>query len=90
MRMLRWMILPVATILAVVPATAQRYDPRYPVCLQVWKRGGSSYIDCGYTSWDQCEMETRGRSGMCLFNPYWSQAHQTSPGHVSRHQGRVY
>ncbi len=32
MRMFRRIILVVTTILAVAPATAQRYDPRYPVC----------------------------------------------------------
>ena len=36
MRMLRWIILAVAAILAVAPAAAQRYDPNYPVCLQKW------------------------------------------------------
>jgi hypothetical protein len=30
MRMIRFMILAGATILAAAPATAQRYDPRYP------------------------------------------------------------
>jgi hypothetical protein len=31
-----------ATILAVTPATAERYDPRFPVCLQKWEWGGSN------------------------------------------------
>jgi len=40
MRMLRWISLAVATILVVTPATAQRYDPRYPVCFE-GKRGAA-------------------------------------------------
>ena len=35
MRVPGWMMLAGATMLAVAPASAQRYDPRYPVCLQV-------------------------------------------------------
>jgi hypothetical protein len=34
MRRLRWISLAAATILAVAPAKAQRYDPRYPVCFE--------------------------------------------------------
>jgi hypothetical protein len=77
-------------LLAVAPATAQRYDPRFPVCIQVWEWGGSSNIDCSYTSLDQCRMTASGRSAMCYANPYWPQANQASPSHAPRRQGRVY
>jgi hypothetical protein len=90
MRMLRRIILVVTTILAVAPATAQRYDPRYPVCFQKWGEGGFTAIDCSYTSLDQCRMTASGRSAMCYDNPYWPRAHQASPGGVHRRQGRVY
>jgi hypothetical protein len=50
MRMLLRIILVVTTILAVAPATAQRYDHRYPVCFQKWGEGGFTAIDCSYTS----------------------------------------
>ena len=90
MRMLRRIILVVTTILAVAPATAQRYDPRYPVCFQKWGEGGFTAIDCSYTSLDQCRMTASGRSAMCYANPYWPRAHQASPGGVHRRQGRVY
>jgi hypothetical protein len=90
MRMLRRIILVVTTILAVAPATAQRYDPRYPVCFQKWGESGFTAIDCSYTSLDQCRMTASGRSAMCYANPYWPQAHQASPGGVRRRQGRVY
>jgi hypothetical protein len=84
MRALCWAILAITTILAVAPATAQRYDPRYPVCRQVWRRGGVTWFDCNYTSWDQCVMEAAPSQGMCLLNPYWPQS-QPSPGRHRRH-----
>jgi Protein of unknown function (DUF3551) len=89
MRMLRCIILAAATILALTPATAQRYDPRYPVCFE-GKLGASSIIDCSYTSMDQCRMTAAGLSATCYANPYWSQASQPSPGRASRRHGRLY
>jgi len=80
MRVLGWLILAGATMLAVVPASAQRYDPRYPVCLQVWEWGGSSPIYCTFTSWEQCRATASGLSAMCLNNPYWSHARQHGRG----------
>jgi hypothetical protein len=82
MRMLRWISLAVATILVVTPATAQRYDPRYPVCFE-GKRGDSMIIDCSYTSLDQCRMTAAGLGATCYANPYWSQANQASPARAS-------
>jgi Protein of unknown function (DUF3551) len=78
--MLRWMMLAGATILSVAPATAQRYDPAYPVCLQRWGQAGSTAIDCSYTSLDQCRATASGLSATCYANPYWPQARQASPG----------
>jgi hypothetical protein len=89
-RMLRWIILVVTTILAVAPATAQRYDPHYPVCLQKWGQSGFTAIDCSYTSLDQCKETASGLSASCYANPYWPQAQQASPGRVHRPLGRVY
>jgi hypothetical protein len=73
-----------ATILAAAPTAAQRYDPRYPVCLQRWGESGFTAIDCSYTSLDQCRMTASGRPAMCYVNPYWTQAHQAWPGRVYR------
>lgn len=90
MRTLRWIILVVTTILAVAPATAQRYDPGYPVCLQKWGQSGFTSIDCSYISLDQCRITASGLSASCYANPYWPQAHQASPGRVHPRQGPVY
>ena len=84
MRMLRWTIPAVATILAVTPAKAQRYDPRYPVCFE-GKIGDSYRIDCSFTSLDQCRMTASGLSATCRANPYWS--HAKAPlGRRQRHR----
>jgi Protein of unknown function (DUF3551) len=62
-----------ATILTVTPATAERYDPRFPVCLQKWEWGGSNTVYCSYPSWEACKATAAGLSAMCVANPYWSQ-----------------
>jgi hypothetical protein len=72
MRILCWMIPVVTTtVLGAVPATAQRYDPRFPVCLQRWQARGVITFDCSYHSIDQCRVTASGLSAMCLENPYW-------------------
>jgi hypothetical protein len=88
MRMLRWTLL-AAAILAVTPATAQRYDPYYPICFE-GKIGDSYRIDCSYTSLDQCRATASGLGATCRINPYWSQANRIPPGRSSRHQGQRY
>ncbi|MCP3466451.1 MULTISPECIES: DUF3551 domain-containing protein [unclassified Bradyrhizobium] len=87
MRTLRWTVVVVATILAGAPATAQRYDPHYPVCLQKWGQTGAIAIDCSYTSLEQCRATASGLSATCYANPYRPQADQASPGRVPRRQG---
>jgi hypothetical protein len=89
MRMLRWIVLTVTTILAITPARAQRYDPRYPVCFE-GKQQGSMTIDCSFTSLDQCRMTASGRNATCYANPYWSQANQAPQSRAHRRRGRVY
>jgi hypothetical protein len=72
MRALTWIIVAVGTILTMA-AQAQTYDPRYPVCLQVWTISGS-YIACGYSSMAQCAATASGRAAQCLVNPYFAGA----------------
>lgn len=75
---LRWLLLGGATVSAVASATAQTYDPRYPVCLQRWVWGGSTYFECNFTSWDQCRAAAAGLPAMCLDNPYWPRGYSRS------------
>lgn len=84
MGILRWMLLISAVILASAPATAQTYDPGYPVCLQRWEWGGSTYFECRFTSWDQCRAAGAGLPAMCVDNPYWVPARPRSLRRLSR------
>jgi hypothetical protein len=58
-------------ILAAPPASAQRYDPAYPVCMEVYGSEGSR-MECFYTSMAQCKGgATGGVPGLCFENPYY-------------------
>lgn len=53
-------------------ANAQTYDPRYPVCLQVYQGYMDFYYECGYTSIPQCQATASGRAAQCIVNPYYA------------------
>jgi len=53
-------------------ARAQTYDPRYPVCLQVYQGWNDYYFECGFTSIAQCNASASGRSAQCIVNPYYA------------------
>jgi Protein of unknown function (DUF3551) len=87
MRILTLTALTIATVWAAEPVQAQTYDPDYPVCLNVHDLGGS-YIECAYTSLEQCAMSASGRAAECVVNPYFAAApERRAPRH--RHR-RVY
>ena len=54
------------------PAWSQTYDPKYPVCLQVFTGRMDYYFECGYTSMAQCQMSASGRAASCVVNPYYA------------------
>src|SRR5665811_1073559 len=54
MRILALAILTMAMASAAPSARAQTYDPKYPVCLQVYQGWNDYYFECGYTSLAQC------------------------------------
>ena len=65
------MILGIGMISAASPAWAQgRYDPTYPVCMEVYGADGSR-IECFYTSMAQCKETQRGMGGSCFDNPLY-------------------
>lgn len=66
------------TTLASAPVNAQTYDPRYPVCIEIYTIDGSS-IDCSFTSIAQCAATASGQSAQCYANPYATQSRQLSP-----------
>ena len=61
----------VTAVFATPPARAQTYDPKYPVCLQVYTGRMDYYFECGYTSLAQCNMSASGRAAQCVVNPYY-------------------
>ena len=83
MRFLRWMMLGVGTIFVLGPATAQTYNPDFPVCLQVY--GRVNYIDCSFTSLPQCNASASGRAAQCIINPCWAGATAGPPVRYRRH-----
>jgi hypothetical protein len=61
-----------ALALPAAPATAQTYDPRYPVCLQVYQGFVDYYFECAYNNMAQCQMSASGRAASCVVNPYYA------------------
>ena len=72
MRTLALTILTTGIVLTTGPAQAQRYDPAYPVCLNVVSRGMTPYYRCSYTTMEQCRASANGQ--MCSLNPYYAGA----------------
>jgi len=82
-------MLTTAAALAATPAPAQTYDPKYPVCLQVYQGFVDYYFECAYTSMAQCNMSASGRAASCVVNPYYAGG-KASPGRRDRKPRRVY
>jgi Protein of unknown function (DUF3551) len=78
MRPMSQAILVVGAVLAAAPVQAQMYDPRYPICMQVFSIGGPA-VGCGYTSMAQCKASASGRSAECFANPYFAGAGSKTP-----------
>ena len=74
MRILALAILTVAAVSSNSSAHAQTYNPRYPVCLKVIQNFGSEFIECAYTSIEQCAPSASGRAGQCIINPFYAGA----------------
>ena len=82
-------ILTIATGLTATPTLAQTYDPKYPVCLQIYRGFADFYFECAYTSLAQCNMSASGRAAQCVINPYYAGA-KASPGRRDRQHRRAY
>ena len=89
MRIAALAVLTVATALTTTPATAQTYDPKYPVCLQIYRNYYDFYFECGYTSLAQCNMSASGRAAQCVVNPYYT-GKRAKPARRDQRQRRVY
>jgi hypothetical protein len=78
MRILALAVLAAGALLSAAPASAQTYDPSYPVCLHVWSRG-ATYYECRYSSLGQCNASASGRAAQCEVNPYYANAYEGRP-----------
>ncbi len=74
MRVLILAILVIAAAQAATPAKAQTYDPRYPICLQIYDDMVHYTFECAYTSMAQCQASASGRYAQCVVNPYYVKA----------------
>jgi hypothetical protein len=71
---------------SVPSASAQTYDPDYPVCLQVYQSFVDFYFECRYMTMAQCQMSASGRYASCVVNPYYA----GPKGKRSRKRTRTY
>ena len=71
-------ILTIGAVLTATPTMAQTYDPKYPVCLQIYQSWRDYYFECAYTSLAQCNMSASGRAAQCIVNPYYAGAKKRS------------
>lgn len=83
--LMRILALAILGMLSTVPATAQTYDPAYPVCLHVYDRG-ANYYECRYTSLPQCNARASGRAAQCVINPYFVSEEEAGNRHYRRHR----
>src|SRR5260370_38392867 len=86
--LMRILALVIFGMLSIGPATAQTYDPAYPVCLHVYDKG-ANYYQCSYTSLPQCNASASAPASHCVINPYF--ASEEEPGQRRYRQNpRVY
>jgi len=78
MRGLAGLIVAAGMMLAASAASAQRFDPAYPVCMEVYGSDGS-VLNCFFMSMEQCKEGARGTAGICLNNPYYKPPPEATP-----------
>jgi hypothetical protein len=86
MRLLTFAILALATLAAATPASAQMYDPRYPICMHVYGEKLGERMDCIFTSFAQCAATASGLPATCLVNPFYAYARTPVPARPHRSQ----
>jgi Protein of unknown function (DUF3551) len=79
-------ILAIAAGSLAVPAVAQTFDARYPVCMHVY--GDPTYYECRYMTMAACMATASGRSAQCVANPYMASA--AVPAGPGRRYRRAY
>ena len=70
MRGLVFLIVGTGMMLAASSASAQLYDPAYPVCAEVHD-GDGTRMECFFTTLEQCREGYKSMPATCLMNPYY-------------------
>jgi hypothetical protein len=70
MRGLVCLIVGTGMMLAASSASAQRYDPAYPVCMELNDDNGTR-MECMFTTMEQCKEGAKSMPGSCFNNPYY-------------------
>ncbi|WP_375786651.1 DUF3551 domain-containing protein [Bradyrhizobium sp. Pha-3] len=72
MRLLGALLLALGALCTTKPASAQMYDPRYPVCMRVYGELVGDRMDCIFMSMQQCQASAVGNPATCLVNPFYA------------------
>jgi hypothetical protein len=70
MRDLVRLVVGTVIVFAASPALAQRYDPAYPVCMELNDDNGTR-MECMFSTMQQCKEGAKSMPGTCLNNPYY-------------------
>ncbi|WP_338830457.1 DUF3551 domain-containing protein [Bradyrhizobium sp. 27S5] len=72
MKLLGALLLALSALCMTRSASAQMYDPRYPVCMHAYGSLIGDRMDCIFASLDQCQAAAMGLPATCLINPYYA------------------
>ncbi|MGY3532325.1 MULTISPECIES: DUF3551 domain-containing protein [Bradyrhizobium] len=72
MRLLGALLFALGALCMTKPASAQMYDPRYPVCMHVYGELIGERMDCIFASMRQCQASAVGNPATCLVNPFYA------------------
>ncbi|MGY4157099.1 MULTISPECIES: DUF3551 domain-containing protein [unclassified Bradyrhizobium] len=75
MKLLGALLLALGALWMTKPASAQMYDPRYPICMHVYGALLGDRMDCDFTSLNQCQAGAAGLPATCLVNPFYAPAY---------------
>jgi hypothetical protein len=60
-------IVGIGMLLVASPGSAESFDTKYPVCMEVYASGGPR-LDCYFWSMEQCWVKTDGMAAVCFAN----------------------
>lgn len=79
MRLLGALLLALSALCTTKPASAQMYDPRYPICMRVYGELVGDRMDCIFKSMQECQASAAGNPATCLVNPFYAPSYTPRP-----------